>query len=118
MYLDISKELNSISFMEPVIDGPIDIIELQNEFGEIEYNYPNTYSDEELKDYNLTLIAQHHGYLAYLSAPGYLDKTEYEFFPTKNEAETYLITTFDLCEVCFEELTDEHYCGDNSDDIR
>ena len=51
------------------------------------------------------------GYVARLSAPGYMDCTEWEGpFDTAKEARASLAESFDLCEECGEELDEEGEC--------
>lgn len=50
------------------------------------------------------------GFGARLSAPGYLDCTEWSVFETEEEAKTYLAETYDLCPDCLGELDEDCVC--------
>lgn len=96
-----------MAFMQPMIDGPITVVELENEFGETEYNYPDTYGETDLADNNLTVVAEHkEKFLAYLSAPGYMDRTDYTMVDSEEEGRQYLVDTYDLCKQCLGEQID------------
>jgi len=47
---------------------------------------------------------------ARMSAPGYMDSTEWTVFDTEEEAKQYLCETFDLCERCGEDSPDAEVC--------
>jgi len=47
------------------------------------------------------------GYGARLSAPGYMDRTEWTVFDTEKEAKAHLCEMYDLCPVCGEDIHDE-----------
>lgn len=47
---------------------------------------------------------------ARLSAPGYLDCTDWCVFETEEEAKRYLCETYDLCERCGEDSPDAEVC--------
>jgi hypothetical protein len=47
---------------------------------------------------------------ARLSAPGYMDSTEWTVFDTEEEAKQYLCEAFDLCELCGEDSPDAEVC--------
>ena len=51
------------------------------------------------------------GYGARLSAPGYMDCTEWAVFDTEEEAQEYLVESYDLCPECLSEWDwDEEAC--------
>ena len=52
-------------------------------------------------------------YGARLSAPGYLDCTEWEVFDTEQEACSYLADMAELCENCLGELNEDGACSED-----
>lgn len=48
-------------------------------------------------------IEEIEGFGARLSAPGYLDCTDWTVFNTEEEAKAYLVETYDLCSRCGED---------------
>lgn len=53
---------------------------------------------------------KHHGWLARLTAPGYLDCTTWITETTEEGARAELARTYDLCSVCMNDDTEEHSC--------
>ena len=58
------------------------------------------------------VVERRTGFGARLSAPGYLDCTEWTVFETEEEAAAYLADQFDLCPTCFEPLDEDYGCQD------
>jgi len=83
-------------FMEPEFyEGPW--IEIDANHGNS--HYPDEgYSDYEYRsfggDFDATVTRHPHGVLCRLSAPGYLDCTDWTAFETREEAEEYLVETY------------------------
>jgi len=60
-----------------------------------------------------TCLDMRKGYGARLSAPGYLDCTEWEVFDTEQEACSYLADMAELCENCLGELNEDGECSED-----
>lgn len=56
------------------------------------------------------------GWLCRLSAPGYLDCTEWDAFGTEQEAREHLLDMYDICPDCGEDMGDADECPECSDD--
>jgi hypothetical protein len=71
---------------------------------------------EALKDYiagkpeDVTEIRVRDGWGARLSAPGYMDCTDWDVYATEEEAKKALAEMYDLCEKCLEELDENYNC--------
>lgn len=55
-------------------------------------------------------IDRHHGWLARLTAPGYLDATTWITETTEEGARAELARTYDLCPKCMNDDGEEHAC--------
>lgn len=81
-------------FMAPQIDGPIDVVSYETPHEGTIY-VPAEYAGDVPAEYRDT-IERHAGkFLAYLSAPGYLDRTDATAHDTYEEAAEYLVNTYD-----------------------
>lgn len=81
-------------FMAPQIDGPIDVVSYETRHDGTIY-LPAEYAGDIPAKYQDT-IERHEGkFLAYLSAPGYMDRTDATMHDTYEEAAAYLVDTYD-----------------------
>ena len=81
-------------FMAPQIDGPMDVVSYETRHEGTMY-VPAEYAGDVPAEYQDT-IERHAGkFLAYLSAPGYMDRTDSAMFDTYDEAAEYLVETYD-----------------------
>jgi len=61
---------------------------------------------------SMTVTETIQGYGARLTAPGYLDCTDWEICDSVDEAREYLADTYDLCPNCLGELDSDYECPD------
>lgn len=115
-----SLERLSRQFMEPDIDGPVEYWEVSADHGStyiVPCSVGGDATTDNLQEYveaRIDTDADGHpiaerkiGYLARLSAPGYLDSTEWSAFETRAEAEEYIAETYDDGEEETEEEEEE-----------
>lgn len=81
-------------FMEPRIVGPVDVISYETRHDGTQY-LPAEYAAGVPAEYRDTIARYAGKYLAYLSAPGYLDRTDMTMHDTYDEAAAYLVETYD-----------------------
>ena len=55
-------------------------------------------------------IERRSGFGCRLSAPGYMDCTEWSVFNTESEARSHLAEFYDLCSICLSELDFNYSC--------
>ena len=87
-----------MSFMQPEITEKEIWIMIERWNGESEHLPFNCLGVSELKVGDIVTVLR--GYGARMSAPGYLDSTEWLVFDTEFEAIEYLLDTYGRCEVC------------------
>lgn len=84
----------SRQFMIPRIEGPITVISYEDRHAGTCY-VPAEYESDVPAEYRDTIERYEGKYLAYLSAPGYMDRTDSTMHDTYDEAAAYLVETYD-----------------------